>query len=82
MINFDDVTKQNVKEHNPNWPQIPDHQYRIIRITGGSASRKTSSSINLISHQPDIEKIYSYAKDPYETKNQLLIHGKYWLNAF
>ena len=22
IINFDDVRKQNVKEHNPNWPQI------------------------------------------------------------
>ena len=25
MINFDDVTKENIKEHNPNWPQIPNH---------------------------------------------------------
>ena len=25
MINFDDVTKENIKKHNPNWPQIPDH---------------------------------------------------------
>ena len=25
MINFDDVTKENIKEHNPDWPQIPDH---------------------------------------------------------
>ena len=23
MINFDDVTKENIKEHNPNWPQVP-----------------------------------------------------------
>ena len=30
MINFDDVTKENVEEHNPNWPQIPDHPYRIL----------------------------------------------------
>ena len=22
MINFDDVTKENIKEHSPNWPQI------------------------------------------------------------
>ena len=29
MINFDDVTKENIKEHNPNWSQIPDHPYRI-----------------------------------------------------
>ena len=29
MVNFDDVTKENIKKHNPNWPQIPDHSYRI-----------------------------------------------------
>ena len=22
MINFDDVTKKNKKEHNPNWPEF------------------------------------------------------------
>ena len=27
----------------------------------------------LISHQPDIDKVYLYAKDPYKTKYQLLI---------
>ena len=34
MINFDDVSKKNIKEHNPNRPQIPDHSYRILIITG------------------------------------------------
>ena len=34
MINFDDVTKENIKEYYPNWQQIPDHTYRIV-ITGG-----------------------------------------------
>ena len=29
MINFNDVTKENITEHNPNWPQIPDHIYRM-----------------------------------------------------
>ena len=29
MISFDDVTKEKIKEHNPNQPQIPDHLYRI-----------------------------------------------------
>ena len=24
-INFDDITKENIKRHNPNWPQIPVH---------------------------------------------------------
>ena len=25
MINFDDLTKEYIKERNQNWPQIPDH---------------------------------------------------------
>ena len=34
MINFDDLIKENIKEHNPNWPEIPDYPYRIL-IAGG-----------------------------------------------
>ena len=34
MINFDDAIKKGTKEHNPNWPQIPDHPYRILTIGG------------------------------------------------
>ena len=71
MINFDDVTKENIKEHNPNWPQIPDHPYRIL-IIGGSGSGKTNSLFNLINHQPNIDKIYLYAKDLYEAKYALV----------
>ena len=67
MINFNDVTKENIKEHNPNWPQIPDHLFRIL-IIGGSGSGKTNSLFNLINEEPDIDKIYLYAKDPYEAK--------------
>ena len=37
MINVDGVVKENIKEHYPNWPQIPDHQYRIL-INGSSGS--------------------------------------------
>ena len=44
MIKFDDVTKENIKEHNPNWSQIPDHPYRIL-IVGSSESEKTNSLI-------------------------------------
>ena len=57
MINFDDVRKENIKEHNPNWPQIPNHPYRIF-IIGGSGSGKINSFCNLISHQPDIDEVY------------------------
>ena len=39
MINFDNVTKENTKEHNLNWPQIPDHPCRIL-IIGSSGSEK------------------------------------------
>ena len=74
MIKFDDVTKENI-EHNPNWPRIPDHPYRIL-IIGGSGSGKTNSLFNLINQQPDIDKIYLYAKDPYEAKYQLLINKR------
>ena len=61
MINFGGVIKENIKQHNPNWPQTPDHPYRIlIRVPG---SRKTSSLFNLINQQQDIDNIYLYAKD-------------------
>ena len=34
MINFDDVTKENIKEHDSNLPQIPDDLYRLLTIGG------------------------------------------------
>ena len=55
MVNFDDTIKEETKEHNPNWPQIPDHPYRIL-IIKGSASGKTNSLLNLVSQQQHIEK--------------------------
>ena len=30
MTNFNDVMKENIKEHNPNWSQISDHPYRML----------------------------------------------------
>ena len=39
MINFDNITKENIKEHTPNWPQIPVYPYRQS-IIGGSRSGK------------------------------------------
>ena len=57
-------------KHNPNWPYIPDHPYGIL-IIGGSGSRKTNVLLNLIKHQRrDINKIYLYAKEPFESKYQ------------
>ena len=50
--------------HNPGWPYIPDHPYRILIIGG-------------LKHQrPDIDEIYLYIKDSLESKYQLLINGE------
>ena len=75
MSNFDDATKENIKYHHPNWPQIPDHPYRIL-IIGDSGSGKTNSLFNLISQQPVIDKMYLYTKDPYEAKYKFLINKR------
>ena len=37
-------------------------------ILEGSGLGKTNALLNLINYQPDIDKIYQYAKDPYEAK--------------
>ena len=42
-------------------------------MVGGSGFGKTNVLLNLIENQPDIDKIYLYAKDPYEPKYQYLI---------
>ena len=75
MIHFGDNTKENIKEHNPNWPKIPEHPYKMS-IIGDSGSGKTNSLFNLISQQSDIDKIYLYDKDPYEAKYHSLINKR------
>ena len=70
MINFDDYTNENKIEHYSKWPYIPDHPYRIL-ILSGSGSRKTNALLNLINNQPNIDKIYLYAKDPYKADYQI-----------
>ena len=75
MINIDEYTNESKIEHNSKWPNISDHPY-IILIVGGSGSRKTNALLNLIGNQPDIDKIYLYAKDPYEAKYQYLINKR------
>ena len=72
MINFNDYanenkTMQELSSHNLKWTYIPNHPYRIL-ITGGFGSGKTNALFSLINNQPDIDKIYLYAKDLYEAK--------------
>ena len=60
MKNYDQSVEIN---HNPNWPYILNHPYRILIIVG-SGSGKTNVLLNLIKHQrPYIDKIYLYVKD-------------------
>ena len=47
MINFDDYINENKTKHNPKWPYIPDHPYRILLI-GVSESGKTNALLNLL----------------------------------
>ena len=49
MSNFDYIIREDIKEHNPKWPEIPDHLYRIL-IIGGSGSRKSNALLNLINN--------------------------------
>ena len=83
MINFDDYANESKTKHNLKWPYSPDHRYRIL-IIGGSGTGKTNALLNLIENQPDIGKIYLYAKDPYEAKYKYLIdmREKVGLNHF
>ena len=69
------LQKKTQKSFNPNWSQTSDHSNRLLKI-GGSGSGKPNSLFNLISHQPDIDKIYLYAKHSYETKYQLIINKR------
>ena len=75
MINFDDYTNEKKIEPNPKWSYIPDHPYRILMIAG-SGSGKTNTLLNLMNNQPDIHKIYLYAKEPYEVKYEYLINKR------
>ena len=60
IINFHDVVKEIIK----------------ILIVGGCRSGKTNSSFSFVSRQPDINKIYLYAKDLLEAKYQFLINKR------
>ena len=69
MISFDDYPNENKTKHNLKCPYTADHPYRILKI-GGSRSGKANALLDLINNQPDIDKAYLYAKDPYGAKYQ------------
>ena len=47
------LQEEKIRKH---WPQIPDHPYRIL-TTGGAGSVKGDTLLNLVSYQPDVDKI-------------------------
>ena len=75
MINSDNVTKENIKEWNLNWPWMSDHLNGIL-IIWRHRIWKNNFLFNLINHKPAIEKFYLYAKDSFEAKYQSLINRR------
>ena len=72
MFNLDAITNKNNKDDDKNWP------YRML-IVGPSGSGKTNALLTLIPKQHNnnpINKIYLYAEDLREPKNQLLIEKR------
>ena len=44
-ITFGDVTKENIKEHNPNWPEIHNHPYRMLIMWGSEFVKTFNKSV-------------------------------------
>ena len=40
MFEFDYITIEDIKEHNSDWPKIPDHSYWILIIRGSGSGKK------------------------------------------
>ena len=76
MISVDDVTKEKITEHNPNWSQNSRSTRKNINNWRLRIWKKKNSLFNLISHQPDIDKICSYAEGEYGAKCQQLINKR------
>ena len=75
MFYIDYITKEGIIKHSPKQQKILDHPTRIS-IVGDSGSGKTNAQFNLVNHKHDIDKMYLFAKDPYETQYQLLTNKR------
>ena len=74
MFNFDYITVADIKEHNPNQPDIPDHPYKILIV--GESGLEKQMHLNLINYERDFVKILLFAKDGNKAKYQLLINKR------
>ena len=72
MLNLDDITNENNKEHND---KMAIYSRSFAQNFGNwwFWIRKTNPLLNLISQQDDIDRIYLYAKELSETKHEILI---------
>ena len=72
MLNLDDITNENNKEHND---KMAIYSRSFVQNFGNwwFWIRKTNALLNLISQQDDIDRIYLYAKELSETKHEILI---------
>ena len=72
MLNLDDITNENNKEHND---KMAIYSRSFVQNFGHwwFWIRKTNALLNLISQQDDIDRIYLYAKELSETKHEILI---------
>ena len=73
MINFDAFANENKTQF-----KVAEYSRSSIQNTNNKRLwiPKTNALLNLINNQPDIDKIYLYAKDPYEAKYQFLINKR------
>ena len=72
MFNFDYITKEDIKEHNSKWPEIPQSMQNINSWTFWIWEK--NALLNGVNDKPDTDKIYLYAKDPYEERYHLVIN--------
>ena len=66
-------------KHNSTWPYITNHPYGIS-IIEGSGSGKTNALLNLTNNQPNIDKIYLYAKYQYLINKREKVGLKHFIN--
>ena len=69
MLNLDDIVSNKKENKDHNWP------FKML-IIGPSGSGKTNTLLHSINNFHPIDKIYLYAKDTDEKKNQYLINKR------
>ena len=57
MFNVVCSTNKDIKKHSPNWPEIPNHPYRIL-IVEVLDMEKTNALLNLVNNNQDFVKIF------------------------